>query len=64
MTKKYKVVQRFKEVKHDGHIYEVGEQYPVEGKRATRARITELSTAENKYKQIFITETSDEDDSN
>lgn len=62
--KKYKVVQRFKEVKHDGHIYEVGEQYPVEGKRATRARITELSTTENKYKQIFITETSDEDDSN
>ncbi|MEK5332012.1 termination factor Rho [Lysinibacillus sp. FSL W8-0992] len=64
MTKKYKVVQRFKEVKHDGHIYEVGEQYPVEGKRATRARIAELSSTENKYKQIFITETSDEDDSN
>ncbi|QDP99427.1 termination factor Rho [Lysinibacillus fusiformis] len=64
MAKKYKVVQRFKEVKHDGHIYEMGDYYPVEGKRATKARITELSTTENKYKQIFIAETSDEDDTN
>lgn len=60
----YKVVSRFQESKHEGHVYEVGDIYPVEGKKVTKARITELSTTENKYNQIFIAETSDEDDSN
>lgn len=65
MAEKYKVVQRFKETKHDGHIYEVGDYYPVEGKRSVKARLTELSTKANRYKQIFIVaETSDKDDDN
>ncbi|MCT6925397.1 termination factor Rho [Metasolibacillus sp.] len=63
MAEKYKVVQRFKEVKHGGHIYEVNDYYPVEGKRATKARLNELSTTENKYNSIFIVaETSDDND--
>lgn len=52
----YKVVSRFKESKHDNHIYEVGDNYPVEGKKATKARLEELSTTKNKYQQIFIEE--------
>ncbi|MBL3731555.1 termination factor Rho [Lysinibacillus sp. HST-98] len=52
----HKVVRRFKELKHDGHIYEVGDNYPVEGKKATKARLEELSTTKNKYQQIFIEE--------
>ena len=56
MTKKYKAVQRFKEEEHDGHIYEVGDPYPVKGKKATKARLEELSTTKNKYQQIFIEE--------
>lgn len=52
----HKVVRRFKEVKHDGHIYEVGDDYPVEGKKASKARLEELSTTKNKYNQVFIEE--------
>ena len=52
----YKVVRRFKEVKHDGHVYEVGDSYPKEGSKATKARLEELSTKKNKYEQIFIEE--------
>ena len=52
----YKVVSRFKETKHDSHIYEVGNNYSVEGKKATKARLEELSTTKNKYQQIFIEE--------
>ncbi|MBU5254200.1 termination factor Rho [Lysinibacillus capsici] len=52
----HKVVSRFKETKHDGHIYEVGDNYPVEGKKATKARLEELSTTKNKYQEIFIEE--------
>ncbi|XRD24058.1 termination factor Rho [Lysinibacillus fusiformis] len=52
----HKVVSRFKETKHDGHVYEVGDNYPVEGKKATKARLEELSTTKNKYNQVFIEE--------
>lgn len=52
----YKVVRRFKELKQDGHIYEVGDEYPVEGKKVTKARLEELSTTKNKYNQVFIEE--------
>lgn len=52
----HKVVRRFKELKHEGHIYEVGDNYPVEGKKATKARLEELSSTKNKYQQIFIEE--------
>ncbi|MGG3841825.1 termination factor Rho [Anoxybacillus kestanbolensis] len=52
----YKVVRRFKELKHDGHIYNVGDSYPKEGYKATKARLEELSTTKNKYSQIYIEE--------
>lgn len=52
----HKVISRFKEMKHDGHVYEVGDNYPVEGKKATKARLEELSTTKNKYNQVFIEE--------
>ncbi|KGR89040.1 hypothetical protein [Lysinibacillus odysseyi] len=57
----YKVVRRFKETKHDGHVYEVGDIYPAEGKKATKARLEELSTKKNKYEQIFIEEVAPKD---
>ncbi|MEK3995637.1 termination factor Rho [Psychrobacillus sp. FSL K6-2365] len=52
----HKVIVRFKENKHDGHIYKIGDEYPVKGKKATKTRIDELSTTDNSYKQIFIEE--------
>lgn len=57
----YKVVSRFQETKHDGHVYEVGDIYPTEGKKATKARLEELSTKKNKYEQIFIEEVAPKD---
>jgi hypothetical protein len=52
----YKVVRRFRELKHDGHIYNVGDIYPKEGYKATKSRLEELSTTKNKYGQIYIEE--------
>ena len=52
----YKVVNRFEDTKHEGHIYEIGDAYPMEGKKANKARLEELSTTKNKYQQVFIEE--------
>jgi hypothetical protein len=52
----YKVVRRFKDLKHGGHIYEVGDVYPKKGKRTSNARIEELAKGKNKYNQIYIKE--------
>lgn len=57
----YKVVRRFKETKHDGHVYEVGDSYPKEGSKATKTRLEELSTKKNKEEQIFIEEVAPKD---
>lgn len=52
----YKVVRLFEEKRHDGQVYKVGDPYPAEGKKATKARLEELSTTKNKYQKIFIEE--------
>ncbi|RHW38706.1 termination factor Rho [Lysinibacillus yapensis] len=52
----HKVVREFKDLKHDGHIYKVGDTYPKEGSKATKARLEELSTTKNKYKKVYIEE--------
>lgn len=52
----HKVVKRFRENKHNGHVYKVGDQYPVKGKKAAKERLDELSSTNNSYKQIFIEE--------
>lgn len=52
----YKVIRKFKETKHDGHIYDIGDVYPKEGAKATKARLDELSTTKNKYKKVYIEE--------
>lgn len=52
----YKVVRRFKENNHKGHIYNVGDEYPTKGQKSTKVRITELATGDNSYKQIYIEE--------
>lgn len=56
----YKVIRRFMELKHDGHIYEVGDTYPKKGAKATKARLEELSTTKNKCGKIFIEEVPEE----
>ena len=56
MENKYKVVREFKDTKHDGHVYVVGDTYPKEDAKATKARLEELSTTKNKYKKVYIEE--------
>lgn len=56
----YKVIVRFKDLKDNGHVYNVGDTYPRKGKRASKARIAELASVENKRGVALIAET-DED---
>lgn len=52
----YKVINRFCEKNHDGHVYEVGDIYPVEGKRLNKARADELTKAHPVYEHAFLKE--------
>lgn len=56
---KYVVVRRFRDIKHD-HIYEIGDEYPKKGERATKARIESLSKGKNIYKKVYIEEVKEE----
>ncbi|WP_239671781.1 termination factor Rho [Mangrovibacillus cuniculi] len=58
----YKVTRRFKDVKHDNHVYEIGDVYPMQGKKATKTRLEELATTKNKYEKVFIEATEAKDD--
>lgn len=58
----YRVVRRFKDLKHKGHVYEVGDVYPAEGFKAPKKRIEELSTTNNKYGKVYIEKVTIADD--
>ena len=51
----FKVLNKFKD--KDGHLYQAGDVYPAEGKKApAKKRVEELSQKHPKYKKVFITE--------
>lgn len=50
----YKVINRFKEMKHDGHVYEVGDTYPVEGHKLVKARAEFLTKVHDTYGVAFL----------
>lgn len=50
----YKVINRFKEEKHDGHVYEVGDTYPVEGQKLVKARAESLTKTHPTYGVAFL----------
>lgn len=52
----YKAIERFKDLKDDGYIYEVGDKYPRKGKRVSKARIAELLGSDNKRGRPVIEE--------
>lgn len=52
----YKVVNRFKELKHNGHVYEVGDIYPAEGKKLLKSRAEELTKLHSDYGLVFLEE--------
>ncbi|OZS77456.1 hypothetical protein CF394_11280 [Tetzosporium hominis] len=49
------VVRQFEEQAHKGHVYEVGDDYPAKGFKATKARIEQLSDpSKNKYQKVYL----------
>lgn len=48
---KYRVIHRFRDLQDNDHVYEVGDEY--KGKK-NKARITELSTEQNRLKTPLI----------
>lgn len=59
----YKVISPFLDLKNGKHLYQVGDTYPMEGCRPSKARITELSGSSNKIGKPLIEEVKDESDS-
>lgn len=57
----HKVIERFKDLQQNKHVYEVGDEYPAEGfKKPTKVRITELSGKNNKAGKPLIVEVEEE----
>ncbi|MED4887767.1 hypothetical protein [Lysinibacillus fusiformis] len=50
----YKVINRFKEKNHDGHIYEVGDNYPADGKKLVKTRAEALTEIHKEYDVAFL----------
>lgn len=50
----YKVINRFEEKNHDGHVYEVGDPYPANGKKLVKTRAEFLMKVHAKYKVAFL----------
>ena len=53
---KYKVIRKFKDLQDDGFFYNVGDVYPRKSKRASKKRIAELSSSENRRGEPLIEE--------
>lgn len=43
----YKVIYRFRDLKDNDYVYEVGVEYPRKGAKATKERIEELASNKN-----------------
>ena len=53
---KYKVINRFQETHHDGHVYEKGDTYPAKGKKLVKARAEFLTKIHEEYGVAFLEE--------
>ena len=52
----YRVVKAFRDSKNNEYYYSVGDTYPVEGYKPSKARISELVKGTNKLGEIFLEE--------
>lgn len=50
----YRVIKHFTDLQDGGHPYNVGDQYPRDGKEVSEARIAELSGSKNRQKTPLI----------
>lgn len=51
----YKVIRQFYDTKTE-HMYNVGDTYPIEGHRLSKARAEELLKGSNRYGKIYLEE--------
>ena len=58
----YKVLVMFEDLKDKSHRYNVGDLYPREGLKPSKARIAELSSVGNRRKQVLIEPVADIED--
>ena len=58
----YKVVKHFLDLQDNSHEYNVGDTFPRDGKEVSLARITELSTEQNRRKTVLIEEVKEEEE--
>ncbi|KOS60897.1 hypothetical protein FJQ98_20485 [Lysinibacillus agricola] len=49
-----KVVNPFKALEHDGHMYKAGDTYPAEGYMADEERVYFLTGVHPEYKKIYL----------
>ena len=56
----YKAIVRFKDLKDDKYVYDVGDTFPRKGKRVSKARIAELLGSENRRGIPVIEEVEEE----
>lgn len=53
---KYRVIERFKDLKDGEYLYEVGDSYPRKGKKPSKARTAELLSSDNRRGRPVIEE--------
>lgn len=56
----YKVIRAFCDSTDKNRLYNVGDVYPVDGAKPTKARVKALLTGENKNNNVYIEEVSEE----
>lgn len=50
-----RVIRQFEEKAHKGHVYEVNDDYPAKGFKATKERIEQLSDPKkNSYSKVYL----------
>ena len=52
----HRVIEKFKDLQDNGHIYNVGDKFPHDGRKIPAKRISELASSKNKLKKVLIEE--------
>lgn len=55
----FEVIKAFRDSKNNGHLYEVGDTYPVSGYKPSKTRVEELVKGKNKFGAAFLKEIPD-----
>lgn len=57
----FKVINRFKDNQQDGHVYEIGDAYPADGKKLDEKRAEFLTKKHAKYGVVFLEKVEDKE---